>query len=139
MCYKYAEDQLRDSLQPVYGPHLEGDNEPAIKKRPTFKYVDGIERLSDMSLPFLVDLPNGSSEAIFIIASKNAGRGMVPMLEWSNGKRSVLDKDGGNGLFLASHDETMKAKIYKTVESVPEILNNQVFWQIFINLEDVLD
>ena len=64
---------------------------------------------------------------------------MVPIPEWSNGKRSVLVKDGGNGLFLASHDETMKAKIYKTVESVPEILNNQVFCQIFINLEDVLD
>ena len=61
------------------------------------------------------------------------------MLEWCNGRRTVLDKDGGNGLFLRSHDPTMQAKIYKTVESVPEILNNTVFWQIFINLEDVLD
>ena len=37
------------------------------------------------------------------------------------------DKDNGNGLFLASHDPSMQAKIYKTVESVPEILNNTVF------------
>ena len=46
-----------------------------------FKYVDGVERFSDLKLPFLVDLPNGSCEAVFLIASKNAGSGLVPILE----------------------------------------------------------
>ena len=43
--------------------------------------TDGVERLADMPLPFLIDLPNGSSEAVFIIGSKNASSGMVPILE----------------------------------------------------------
>ena len=51
----------------------------------------------------------------------------------------MLDREGGNGIFLASHDSSMKAKIYKTVESVPAILKNNVFWQIFVNLEDAKD
>ena len=51
------------------------------RPRSKFKYVDGVERLADMPLPFLIDLPNGSSEAVFIIASKNASSGMVPILE----------------------------------------------------------
>ena len=33
----------------------------------------------------------------------------------------------------------MKAKVFKTVESVPEITDLTVFWQIFVNLEDVSD
>ena len=82
---------------------------------------DGVQRLADLPLPFLIDLPNGSSEAVFLIASRNAASGLVPILEWCLGKRTVLDKNGGNGIFLASHDGTMLAKVYKTVESVPEI------------------
>ena len=80
-----------------------------------------------MELPFLVDLPNGSCEGVFLIAAKNAACGLVPILEWCNGRRTVLDRDGGNGVFLASHDPTMKALVYKTVECMPEILNNCVF------------
>ena len=44
-----------------------------------FKYVDGVESLSDVKLPFLVDLPNGSCEAVFLIASKNAESELVPI------------------------------------------------------------
>ena len=51
----------------------------------------------------------------------------------------MVDHEGGNGIFLASHDASMKAKIFKTVESVPAILENNVFWQIFLNLEDAKD
>ena len=51
----------------------------------------------------------------------------------------MLDKDGSYGIFLSSHDSNMKAKVFKTVESVPEKTNNTTFWQIFINLEDVRD
>ena len=51
----------------------------------------------------------------------------------------MLDKDGSNGIFLHSHDHNMKAKVFKTVESVPEINNCTAFWQIFIKLEDVRD
>ena len=98
-----------------------------VEHRPRFKYVDGVERLCDLELPFLVDLPNGSVEAVFLTASKNAGCGCVPTMEWCNGRRTVLDRDGKNGVFLASHDPTMKALIFKTVESVPEIIGNTVF------------
>ena len=73
------------------------------------------------------------------IASKNAGSGMVPILGQCNGKSTVLDSGGGNGIVLALHDPSMLAKIYQTVESVPAISVLTVFWQIFINLEDVRD
>ena len=79
MCLKYADDELRASLQPVNDP--EGQNEPAVEIRPKFKYLDGTQRLSDLPLPFLVDLPNGSSEGVFLTASRNAGAGLVPILE----------------------------------------------------------
>ena len=69
MCLDYADNELERSLVP--------GNEP----RPKFKYVDGIQRLADLPLPFLVDLPNGSSEAVFLIASRNAASGLVPILE----------------------------------------------------------
>ena len=36
-------------------------------------------------------------------------------------------RDGKNEVFLASHDPTMKALIFKTVERVPEIIGNNVF------------
>ena len=52
MCLDYADDELERSLLP--------GNEP----RPKFKYVDGIQRLADLPLPFLVDLPNGSRESL---------------------------------------------------------------------------
>ena len=42
-------------------------------------------------------------------------------------------------MFLAAHDSRIKGKMFKTVESVPEISNNAVFYQIFLNLEDALD
>ena len=80
---EYAAEELEMSRAPVYGPFMEGEDRPPPpgNSRNTFKYVDGVERLSDMELPFLVDLPNGSSEAVFIIAAKNAGFGIVPILE----------------------------------------------------------
>ena len=92
-----------------------------------------------MELPWLVDLPNGSSEAAFLTGSRNSGCGMIPVLEYLKDRQTIVDKSGGNGLFLASHDSTMKAMMYKTTESVPEISNNAIFWQIYLNLEDSLD
>ena len=127
MLYDYAEEELRKAKSPDNVELKEADEPPPPKLLRTFKYVDGIERLSNMELPFLVDLPNGSCEGVFLIAAKNASCGLVPVLEWCNGRRTVLDRDGGNGVFLASHDATMKALIYKTVECMPEILNNSVF------------
>ena len=124
---KYADDELRKSMVPAREPPVDGDRARDAGHRRKFKYVDGIERLCDMDLPFLIDLPNGSAEAVFLTASKNAGCGCVPIMEWCNGRRTVLDRDGKNGVFLASHDPTMKALIYKTVESVPEIIGNTVF------------
>ena len=79
---EYAAEELESSRAPVYGPLMEGEDQPPPpgNSRKTFKYVDGVERLSDMELPFLVDLPNGSSEAVFVVAAKNAGCGLVPIL-----------------------------------------------------------
>ena len=127
MLYDYAEEELRKANLPDNGQLIAGEKPPPQKVIKTFKYVDGIERLCNMELPFLVDLPNGSCEGVFLIAANNASCGLVPVLEWCNGRRTVLDRDGGNGIFLASHDATMKALIYKTVECMPEILNNSVF------------
>ena len=76
MCLDYADDELERSLLP--------GNEP----RPKFKYVDGIQRLADLPLPFLVDLPNGSSEAVFLIASRNAASGLVPILGCKSCRRN---------------------------------------------------
>ena len=64
---------------------------------------------------------------------------MVPILEYLKDRQTILGKSGSNGLFLASHDATVKAMVYKTTESVPEIRNNAVFWQIYVNLEDSMD
>ena len=79
----YADEEMRKYLQPVENPQPEGGNQeqPAREFRRKFKYVDGVERLQDMPLPFLVDLPNGSSEAVFLITANNAGCGLVPILE----------------------------------------------------------
>ena len=79
MCKRYADEELIASLQPVNLP--DGQNVPHIQPRPKFKYIDGVQRLSDLPLPFLVDLPNGSSEGVFLTASRNAGCGLVPVLE----------------------------------------------------------
>ena len=78
---KNADDQLLLAQQPVYGPLPEGVQRQDAKQLKTFKYIDGIERLSNMELPFMVDLPNGSVEAVFLTASRNAGCGLVPILE----------------------------------------------------------
>ena len=64
---------------------------------------------------------------------------MIPIMEYLKDKQTIIDKNGSNGVFLESHDMTMRAMAYKTTESVPRIRNNTVFWQIYINLEDTLD
>ena len=79
MCLNYADDEFKASLQPVNVG--QGENVPVVQMRPKFKYIDGVQRLSDLPLPFLVDLPNGSCEGVFLIASRNAGSGLVPILE----------------------------------------------------------
>ena len=81
MFKEYADNELRGDNLPLQGPLREGGNRIVdVRKRERFKYL-GVERLSDMELPFLVDLPNGSCEAVFVIAEKNAGSGLVPILE----------------------------------------------------------
>ena len=79
MFYKYAEDEYKASLLPINDPN--DQNNPVVPRRPKFRYLDGTEKLSDLPLPFLADLPNGSSEGVFLTASRNAGSGLVPILE----------------------------------------------------------
>ena len=111
----------------VGGENEERNGEKERVKRKSFKYVDGVERLCDMELPFLVELPNGSCEGVFLTASNNSGTGIIPILEYAHGRQTIVDKLGGNGIFLHSHDRVMKAEIFKTTESIPEIKNNAVF------------
>ena len=77
----YADEEMLNYLQPVEDPQPEGGNqEHGVREiRLKFKYVDCVERLKDMPLPFLIDLPNGSSEAGFLIAANSCG--LVPILE----------------------------------------------------------
>ena len=141
---KVAEEE-RDDIQDeerevkVDGENQRRNGENQRKKRKTFKYVDGVERLCDMELPFLVELPNGSCEAVFLTASNNCATGIIPTMEYVHGRQTIVDKLGGNGVFLHSHDRTMKAEIFKTTECIPEINNNAVFQEIYLNLEDSLD
>ena len=59
----YAEEEMQRYNHPQ---RPAGDEDPPIiRVRKCFKYVDGVERLADMELPFLLDLPNGSSKAVF--------------------------------------------------------------------------
>ena len=84
MFLKDADDEYnryKDFLIAPHEPGPQSEGIPLTKLRPMFKYVDGVERLSDLKFPFLVDLPTGSCEAVFLIASKNAGSGLVPILK----------------------------------------------------------
>ena len=51
---KYADDELRKSMVPAREPPVDGDRARDAGHRRKFKYVDGIERLCDMDLPFLI-------------------------------------------------------------------------------------
>ena len=138
MLQDYADSEIRASKLPLIGPLNEGHVD-RVRERNVFKDVEGKERIADMALPFLIDLPNGSCEAVFLTASRNRGCGVIPIMEYLKDKQTIIDKNGSNGVFLESHDMTMRAMAYKTTESVPRIRNNTVFWQIYINLEDTLD
>ena len=138
MLMDYAKAQYHDMQFPVQGPLNEGVENKVVKPR-VFKHFDGVELIANMNLPFLVDLPNGSCEAVFLTASRNCASGVIQIHEYLKDKQTIVDKLGTNGVFLGSHDTTMKPMVYKTTESVPEMKNNSVFWQIYINLEDSLD
>ena len=138
MLQDYADSENLRSKLPMIGPLNEGQVD-RVRERNVFKYVNGKEILADMELPFLIDLPNGSCEAVFLTASRNRGSGVIPIMEYLKDKQTILDKNGSNGVFLESHDPTMRPMVYKTTECVPQIRNNSVFWQICINLEDTLD
>ena len=96
----YAKEELRKVLNPQQDERNE-QRQPGVNRK-RFKYVDGIERLADMELPFLIDLPNGSAEAVFTMAAYNSGTGVIPILEYIKDKQTIIDKTGANGLFLAS-------------------------------------
>ena len=81
MFLEYADDEMRKYKERANDGNGQGEDNAVAPPRSKFKYVDGVERLADMPLPFLIDMPNGSSEAVFTIASKNASSGMVPILE----------------------------------------------------------
>ena len=83
MLLKYADDEMKNHLQPrVNDQQPENEGEEVLPEyQYKFKYVDGIERLRNMPLPFLLDLPNSSCEGIFCVAANYAGCGMVPVLE----------------------------------------------------------
>ena len=108
-----GENEGKHEVQVAAGDD-EGNGKNGTEKKRTFKYVDGVERLCDMELPFLVELPNGSCEAVFLTASNNNGCGVIPILEYVHGRQTIVDKLGGNGVFLHSHDRNMKAEIFKT-------------------------
>ena len=58
MLSDYADQQYRESAKPFIGPLRQGENRLDIHKdRPKFKFFGGVYRLSDMELPFLIDLP----------------------------------------------------------------------------------
>ena len=61
------------------------------------------------------------------MASPNMGCGVIPIMEYLKDKQTIIDKNGSNGVFLESHDMTMRAMAYKTTESEPRIRNNTVF------------
>ena len=63
MLLQYADEELRKANLPDIEPLEEGVKRGCDRKR--FKCLDGIQRLADMDLPFLVDLPNGSCEGVF--------------------------------------------------------------------------
>ena len=56
---------------------------------------------------------------------------MIPIMEYLKDKQTIIDKNGSNGVFLESHDMTMRAMAYKTTESVPRIRNNTVLANIY--------
>ena len=125
MLLDYAKQQYRDAKAPVEGPQgepVEREHEPMF-----FKDVDGVERLANMDLPFLIDLPNGSCEAVFVTGARNRGCGVIPILEYLKDKQTLFDKKGTNGVFLGSHDSTMLSTVFKTTESVPAIQQNSIF------------
>ena len=92
-----------------------------------FKHVDGVDRLANMDLPFLIDLGNGSCEAVFLTGARNCGSGVIAILEYLKDKQTLFDKKGTNGVFLGSHDPTMLSTVFKTTESVPTIHQNSIF------------
>ena len=82
MFLKYADEEMKMFKERANDENGQAEHNAVARPRSKFKYVDGVERLADMPLPFLSDLPNGSSEAVFIIASKNSSSGIVPILEF---------------------------------------------------------
>ena len=125
MLLDYADQQYRDAHAPVVG--LQGEIVRRESKPIVFKHVDGVERLANMELPFLIDLPNGSCEAVFLTGARNRGSGVIPILEYLKDKQTLYDKKGTNGVFLGSHDPTMLSTVFKTTESVPTIYDNAIF------------
>ena len=125
MLLDYADQQYRDAM--AVGDDAQGEARQRDAKPVTFKYVDGVVRLVNMELPFLVDLPNGSCEAVFVTGARNRGSGVIPILEYLKDKQTLVDKKGTNGIFLGSHDATMLSTVFKTTESVPTIQENYIF------------
>ena len=71
-----------------------------------------------------MERPTGSFDALMLRAAHNSGFGYVPINEYIRDRQSILDKHNANGLFLSSHDASMKALLYKTIQSIPEIPKN---------------
>ena len=93
----------------------------------TFKDVDGITKVAYLNLPGLIQLPTGSCEAMLLRASRNNGYGYIAINEYIRDRQTILDKFGTNGIFLNTHDPDMKALVYKTTVSVPEIPTCSIF------------
>ena len=125
MLLDYADQQYRDAHAPVVGP--QGEIVRRESKPIVFKHVDGVDRLANMELPFSIDLPNGSCEAVFLTGARNRGSWVIPILEYLKDKQTLYDKKGTNGVFLGSHDPTMLSTVFKTTESVPTIYDNAIF------------
>ena len=84
-----------------------------------FKDIDGKKKVGNLELPGLLELPTGSCDALILRAAHNSGFGYVPINEYIRDRQSILDKHNANGIFLSSHDASMKALLYKTTQSLP--------------------
>ena len=52
MCLDYADHELEQSLLQGNDPDVENQNGGVVKPRLKFKFVDGVQRLADLPLPF---------------------------------------------------------------------------------------
>ena len=92
-----------------------------------FKDIDGIRKVLDLKLPGLLELFTESCDALVLRASRNSEYDYIPIKEYIRDRQSILAKNKTNGLYLTCHDASMRALLYKTTQSLPEIPHYNIF------------